>query len=109
MVEVQERLKINLLEELNEIPYDHFEAFELKIERLEEIPIIEEIKQVKQKRTRKKVEKPKTAKRIVTSRKSGISFNPPKTIGSRNRGLVKTKTVPKYTMDGLFKVRNNTS
>lgn len=80
IVDVQERLKTNLLEELNnQIPSDEYEIFELKIERLDELPlnVIENLKY-------DKIEKIQ--------------------VSARNRGIKMTRSSMKYTMEDLFKV-----
>ncbi|KAG5667278.1 hypothetical protein PVAND_015264 [Polypedilum vanderplanki] len=74
IVEVQERLKNELLEQLNDFPCDDFQNFELKIERLD---VNEE-----------KIIPKKPARKSQSSK--------------RNRGLKMTREVVKYTMENLF-------
>lgn len=82
IVDVQERLKTDLLEQLNEIPCNEFENFELKIERLDEIPV-----ELRRPRRRASQEFPRL------------------TVGRRNRGVKMMKGVIKYKMEELFKVK----
>jgi hypothetical protein len=75
IIDVQERLKTGLLEQLNEMTCEEFEHFELKIERLD-VPVKTEL-----------LEEP-----VVKKSK----------VGRGNRGIKMMREVYKYTMDNLF-------